>query len=436
MKNFLLIVSFITITSVNTFSQENFEYPLGDSLKQHWSQTGPVYIGPYNHILITNPSLTFPSYSGSDLGYSAMLDTVDYESLRKSFDFFGTSSGSIYTSFIVRVGAARPGGGRFINIGGAQLNYYNYNSLGGVFVKESAGKLAFGIAKHNETPVYTPAIYNRATNYLVIYKYTFVQGATNNDSLSLFVFSDECPYIEPAPNLSISPSGNDFPSMGSVWLYQKANFSNSPRLKIDGIAMENQWNNTLLPIELNSFNASVNNTDVNLKWTTNSETNNSGFDIERKDARHKTQDVWSKVGFVSGNGTTNSTNNYSYSDIGLNSGSYSYRLKQKDFNGNFEYFNLSQEVSIGIPDKHKLSQNFPNPFNPVTSILYKLPKQEYVSLKVFDALGQEVSTLVNEGQPAGTYSVDWNAEALSSGIYFYTIQAGDFVETRRMILLK
>jgi len=188
----------------------------------------------------------------------------------------------------------------------------------------------------------------------------------------------------------------------------------------------------LLPVELSSFSSSISGSDVTLNWSTSSETNNSGFDIERSSV----SGTWSKVGNVTGNGTSITTNNYSYTDKNLTSGNYSYRLKQIDFNGNFEYFNLSNEVIVGIPVKYDLSQNYPNPFNPSTKINYTLPTEGLVSIKIFDMSGKEVMSLVNEVKTAGYYSVNFNASNLSSGIYFYSLSAADFTDTKKMMLVK
>ena len=147
-------------------------------------------------------------------------------------------------------------------------------------------------------------------------------------------------------------------------------------------------------------------------------------------------DSWVKVGFVEGNGTTNEPKQYTFTDKNLPTGNYKYRLRQIDFNGNFEYFELAEEVSIGIPDKFELSQNYPNPFNPVTKINYELRVTNYVSLKVFDILGNEIKSLVSNNQPAGSYEISFDGEGLSSGIYFYNLSAGSLSETKRMTLLK
>ena len=113
-----------------------------------------------------------------------------------------------------------------------------------------------------------------------------------------------------------------------------------------------------------------------------------------------------------------------------------YRLKQIDYNGNYEYFNLSNEIQIGTPSEFELSQNFPNPFNPSTSINFGIPNDGFVSLKVYDNSGKEVATLVNESRPAGFYTVNFNALNLSSGVYFYSLQTNGFVKTMKMALMK
>ncbi|MBK8983673.1 MAG: T9SS type A sorting domain-containing protein [Ignavibacteria bacterium] len=137
-----------------------------------------------------------------------------------------------------------------------------------------------------------------------------------------------------------------------------------------------------------------------------------------------------------GNGTTLSAMNYTYTDRSLNSGVYSYRLKQIDFNGSFEYFNLSNEVNIGVPSTFEMSQNYPNPFNPSTKINYDLPKDGLTVLRIFDISGREVSTPVNEIQTAGYYTVNFNGSNLSSGIYIYTLTSNNQTVTKKMLLVK
>jgi len=192
----------------------------------------------------------------------------------------------------------------------------------------------------------------------------------------------------------------------------------------------------VVPVELVSFTASVtqlnNENAVELSWITATELNNSGFNVERK-----TKDTdWENIGFVDGHGTSTEAQSYSFVDRGLTSGSYSYRLKQVDFDGSFTNHMLSETIEIGSVTTFALEQNYPNPFNPATIINYQIPVEGQVSLKVYDMLGNEVATLVNEIKTAGEHQIEFNAGAISSGIYFYRLQSGNFIETKRMMLMK
>ncbi len=188
-----------------------------------------------------------------------------------------------------------------------------------------------------------------------------------------------------------------------------------------------------LPVELVSFNAAVVDNKVALNWATATEENNSGFDIERRNF----DDVnnWTKVGFVSGAGTTTSKQNYSFTDEIEKAGKYVYRLKQLDFDGSFIF---SNEVAVDVanPINFSLEQNYPNPFNPTTKISFSIPSDSKISIKVFDMLGQEIATLINEYMTAGNYSTEFNATGLPSGIYFYRMEADNFITIKKMTLMK
>ncbi|MBK6913382.1 MAG: T9SS type A sorting domain-containing protein [Ignavibacteriales bacterium] len=142
------------------------------------------------------------------------------------------------------------------------------------------------------------------------------------------------------------------------------------------------------------------------------------------------------MGFREGKGSTSEPQEYSYSDIlsEITPSKLYYRLKQIDFNGDFEYSNII-EIEIA-PSAFSLAQNYPNPFNPSTNISYQLPAYGFVSLKVYDVLGNEVATLVNEEQKAGVYSINFNAQLLSSGVYYYQLKSGNNIQTKKMILTK
>jgi len=181
----------------------------------------------------------------------------------------------------------------------------------------------------------------------------------------------------------------------------------------------------------NNYNLQSIESEIILEWTTATETNNSGFEIERKS---EAQD-WLKIGFVPGHGTTTEKQNYRFTDRPEDSGEYVYRLKQIDFDGSFEY---SDEVKTEYSPTltFMLEQNYPNPFNPTTTIKFTVPERQLVSLQVFNALGEMVDELVNSEREAGSYEIKYNADRLPSGIYFYTLTSGEYNETNKMILLR
>ncbi|MCX6163849.1 MAG: T9SS type A sorting domain-containing protein, partial [Ignavibacteriae bacterium] len=190
-----------------------------------------------------------------------------------------------------------------------------------------------------------------------------------------------------------------------------------------------------MPVKLFSFSYYVSGRNTTLKWVTSEELNNSGFEVYRiSDAQN--QNIWQKLGFVKGKGTTNTFTHYSFEDKNLNTGKYCYRIKQIDYNGNYEYFNLEGKVEITSPVKFNLSQNYPNPFNPSTKISYALPDNGYVTLKIYDMLGKEVATLVNENKNAGYYDVSFSNTQLSAGVYFYKLNVNDFTSVKKMVFVK
>ncbi|MEZ4821324.1 MAG: T9SS type A sorting domain-containing protein [Ignavibacteria bacterium] len=181
-----------------------------------------------------------------------------------------------------------------------------------------------------------------------------------------------------------------------------------------------EGSNDPLPVELASFVSTVTRNNVELNWSTATETNNQKFEIERSISN---SNEWTKVGEVEGHGTTTDIQNYKYNDRGVSTGHYTYRLKQVDFNGTANYHELSAEVIVGVPTAYALSQNYPNPFNPTTKIDYELPYDGKVSILLYDISGREVAKLVNEVKTAGYYTVQFNGANLASGMYFYRINA-------------
>jgi photosystem II stability/assembly factor-like uncharacterized protein len=258
-------------------------------------------------------------------------------------------------------------------------------------------------------------------------------------------------------NIYIAGNGGVFKSTdgGVSFVNHNLTFSSNEMLTYDnkvmvcvsGTANGGVWiftDSTIIPVELSGFTAVSKNRKVELNWTTVTELNNSGFEIQR--SNDKTD--FEKIGFVPGYGTTTEKHFYSFLDDKTISGKYYYRLKQIDFDGSYKYSDII-ETEVNQEFNYSLEQNYPNPFNPSTKIKFTIPTPPsssplskgrnevgFVTLKVYDVLGNEIATLVNEYKPAGRYETDFNADGLTSGIYFYKLQAGSFVETKKMILIR
>ena len=186
-----------------------------------------------------------------------------------------------------------------------------------------------------------------------------------------------------------------------------------------------------LPVELVSFTATVVAGKVALNWATATEMNNAGFAVEKN-----TNNVWNKIGYVEGNGTSNAPHQYTFSD-NASAGKYQYRLKQIDRDGKFEYSNVVEATVAMTAADYKLGQNYPNPFNPTTTITFALKNTERATVTVYNTLGQEVATLFNGIATANeVYSLLFNAKNLASGIYFYTLRSASRNEILKMSLMK
>jgi hypothetical protein len=191
-----------------------------------------------------------------------------------------------------------------------------------------------------------------------------------------------------------------------------------------------------LPVELTSFTATINRGTVNLEWKTKTEVNNYGFEVERQIGSGELGvGSWEKIGFVNGSGNSNSPKEYTLTDKNPIGGSkFVYRLKQIDNDGKYTY---SKEVEVEIiPDEYELYQNYPNPFNPVTNIKFALPKTARVNLSVYNLLGEKVVTILNEVKEAGYYNVKFNGSGYSSGVYIFRFSTEDFVQIKKMNLIK
>lgn len=189
-----------------------------------------------------------------------------------------------------------------------------------------------------------------------------------------------------------------------------------------------------LPVELTTFTAAAKNKTVFLNWKTVTETNNYGFEVERCAVSTERQ-AWNKIGFVSGNGNSSSDKEYSFTDKNISGGSkFNYRLKQIDNDGTFEY-SSSVEIEI-VPLQFELSQNYPNPFNPSTTIQFSLPVQTQLKINIYNMLGELIKTVSEGMYESGYYNITFDASELSSGTYIYRLESNDFIETKKMLMIK
>jgi hypothetical protein len=434
-KSYLLVLFSLLLIpfsfSYGQFFVEEFDYPVGDSLSQHgWAiHSG----GTTNGILVTSPGLTYSGYASSGIGNAATL-TVSGQDVNKQYT--PITSGAIYASIMVNVTSAQTGD-YFFHLGLANTTSIY---MGRVYVKvASNGNLQFGLSKTSLggtlgiQAVYSDSIYTTNTTYLLILKYQFNPGAAD-DVAYLFINPAISP-IEPTPDLMHDLSNSDDPAnIGGVYIRQGSSASAS-NLILDGIRIGTAWSD-LVPVELTSFTSTVAGNNVTLNWSTATETNNQGFEVERSFEG----DEFTTTGFVAGHGTTTEPKSYSYTDNNLVTGSYSYRLKQVDFGGTFSYSDVVN-VDVTAPAEFDLAQNYPNPFNPSTRIDFSLAVDSKVSLKVFNVLGQEVASLLNGNLSAGSHQLNFDASALNSGVYLYRIEANgidgaNFVSVKKMILTK
>jgi len=317
------------------------------------------------------------------------------------------------------------------------LNFTQAGNVSSVDVKNYSGKNPPGV---NQTSLYmnsyisiTPNSGATGFNYDITYIYSEPQRGTILNESDIRLSKSE----------NGGSSWNAYLIQGNAPGQYELNTTDNS-VKVYGLnafsIYTNSDANSPLPVSLSSFQNFISGRDVKLKWTTQSEINNQGFEIERAVLNNE-EKRWIKIGFVNGNGNSGSQKNYSYDDRKLETGKYKYRLKQIDYNGNYEYFELEGQVEIGVPAVFNLSQNYPNPFNPTTKIDINIPSESKVSLIVFDVSGREVKKLINnELKSPGYYTVSFNASELSSGVYFYRIIAEvkgqNLVMTKKMVLIR
>lgn len=263
------------------------------------------------------------------------------------------------------------------------------------------------------------------------YTYNIIKGARSIDS-SLFYLQ----YFYPGEHHNLY--GNEFPKYSGQKM--SATFSSSREitwtLGYSSMTVDQYGAVVQLPVELTSFTATAEGSSVIMQWTTATETNNAGFQIERN---LEGTDEWVTVIFINGSGTSSAPKSYSYEDKNLPSGTYTYRMKQIDNCGTVTLYHPNEMPKVTIASKKTihLSDNYPNPFNPSTTIVFTLPEDGFVSLKVYNIVGQQVATLVEGSVKAGrSNKVTFDASKLSSGIYFSVMEFGNQRLIKKMTYMK
>ncbi len=427
----LFLFSLILLPLAFSFGQilvEDFNYPVGDSLTQHgWiSHSGTGF-----PLFVVNGSLSYTGYPSSGIGNSTIIDCGSGSRQDVHVEFTSVSSGAVYASFLVKLDSASTSGEYFFHF---SQNPWSNLFRTRVFARnDGSGNVQFGLSKASTSTIdWTTTTYSFGTTYLLVAKYEYVGDPTGSDDVVKLYINPDVSGPEPVtPDLINSDTNTDI-EVGSIALRQG---SNQLTLTIDGIRVATDWE-LVVPVELASFTAEAIDGTVILNWSTATETNNSGFEIQRKDGSNE----FTEIGFISGYGTTSENKSYRFVDGNLAVGNYTYRLKQIDFDGTFSYSN-EVDVVISSPAQFELAQNFPNPFNPNTKINFNLAVDSKVSLKVFNIVGQEVATLINSNLVAGVNSINFDASELNSGVYLYRLEAtgidgSNFVDIKKMTLIK
>ncbi len=449
MKKIILFSLFLSSIVYSQLLEENFDYTADQNLTSNgWTAFSSSGTNP---ITVNNGGLVYTDYVNSDIGNAALLDN-DGEDVRKTFSS-AVSSGSIYVSFLVNVTTnhstiseeyvlhLRSGTTAFARF---WIDYENPN-------------IAFGLSQTKSTSAHVKTSFNyaRNTTYLIILKYSFVSG-TLNDEVSMWIKSSGVPDSEvnagspdlgPITTTDESGSTSDPSDIDNIALRQS---NPNQNVIIDGIRVATSWSQAPLPVELTSFTATVNDNLVTLNWSTATEVNNYGFNVERTavETGHDPSLQWETICFVQGHGNCHSSKEYTFTDSPTGGKEFYYRLKQIDFDGSYQY---SEIVSVCMENIYqlKLEQNYPNPFNPHTTIKYTIPPLQpdvssregnqrgvFVTLKVYNILGELVTTLVKGQLDAGIYEVEFNGSKLTSGIYYLVLQSGDFIEIKKCLLIK
>ncbi len=440
----LLSIAIVSLIYPQRLTTDFSSYSTGVTLEGQDSWT--TNIASASQAIVTNVTpLVYSGYGsgGEYVSVSTNSSTLYFsKSLASTITFPSTCT--FYYSMLVRLSSASSWANCFfLNSNIAYFSRIWINDNG-------AGKWNIGISKNNTSLVYGTTDLNYNQTYLVVVRYTINPGPSDDEA---YVWVN--PSLTGEPNIAAAEavSGNgqsEYSTMTEctgLVLYLK---SGTPQWQLDDIRVGYGESNVAafadlnyddaMPVEIKELSATSAMNCALLTWKTSNEINNYGFEIQRSPVNQTNSNEytkWDKVGFVNGNGTSNSLKEYSFTDNNLKAGKYSFRLKQIDRDGKYEFSPVIEVNVTGTPLRFELVQNYPNPFNPVTTIGFSLHASGPTTLKIFDIIGKHVATLVNEKLEAGIhYQRTFDASKLSSGIYFAKLTSEGKSQTRKLVLIK
>ena len=415
------IMSMHTINA-QTLLGENFNYTAGDSLTNlGWvSFSG----GTTNAILVNNGGLTFTGHVGSGIGNSVRLATTGqdvYKDLSTP-----VSSGSVYASALINVDTSQSTGDYSIALLPSTSTTAFFARL--YIRRSSANHYRVSISKASTAPtVYSNDSFAYGVTYLSVIKYQFYNVSTTDDSVSVYYLSN-IPNNEPSvPTFGpVVGSQTDATNIGRFALRQ-GTASSAARLTVDAIRVGTTWSVSPLPVQLASFHATRNNTSNNIHWTTASETNNKGFEVQRS----VNGGAFETIAFVHGAGNSNRSLDYQFKDADANqSVENCYRLKQIDFDGTNDYSNVAciaaQKLVKQVIDVK------PNPFNNEINLSIQSEKDGLAIIELIDVVGK-VQLVKNVAIVSGNNQVTFETTQMKNGIYFIRINQHGQITTKRLI---
>ena len=426
-RNLILYQDPPTMTAYATNTPITVDGNLNES---SWSQSYPYLVfGP-------NPVLSDPNARSVT---SAVLVKDPYTDTSYTTMKFLRSGMKLYIGFqsndksVCKFGDSWEGDGLFMLIknaaGTASYEFHLYYDAAGVnpeYVYESGGG--------NPKPQWGNGVMVKGSQTLT----NDTTQVDNGYSAELVIYLDSLGYTSSSTTVPVSidlfdPDGyqGSMIAFGTKGSFLKTFWGSEWGSEYRNIILSN----SPTPVELVSFTGSSNGKNVELRWTTATEDNNRGFEIQRSLDKVN----FYPIGFVNGKGTTTEKTSYTFVDKNISNSKLYYKLKQYDFNGNAKYTNIV-EVAGAVLD-FALSQNYPNPFNPSTVINFSLPLSANVTIEIYNPLGALVGTIAKGNFDAGNHKIEFNGSNLASGLYIYSLKAtsgngNSFVSTKKMLLLK